>query len=268
MASARSLVAMMSACSASALQLATLRPDVSCARVSAVSMATKPTLNYFSICGRGELARLICAAGELEFEDKAWAPAFEDGGWRQGYQAIGQQYNFPGTMPILEHGDFQLCQTTAIESYLVSIAPKFKDLSPAQKGKDLMFQVFKADINVPTENLLFEKIGPEDLVPIVEKFYPIIEGLLPDEGFVNGLDFPTAADLAVLVMAKGCMPFQAAPTVAGCSLLDTPGKYPKMERVAAAAAAYPPVAAFLAKSEHSTLKADPFGIMPAAYAEA
>ena len=34
---------------------------------------SKPTLNYFSICGRGELARLICAVGEVEFEDKAWA---------------------------------------------------------------------------------------------------------------------------------------------------------------------------------------------------
>ena len=35
--------------------------------------APKPVLNYFSICGRGELCRLICAVGEIEFEDKAWA---------------------------------------------------------------------------------------------------------------------------------------------------------------------------------------------------
>ena len=34
--------------------------------------------------GRGEVARLICAAGEVEFEDKLWDPAFDEtGGWRQ-----------------------------------------------------------------------------------------------------------------------------------------------------------------------------------------
>jgi len=98
------------------------------------------------------------------------------------------------------------------------------------------------------------------LKPICEKWYGIIEGLLPGEGFINGLATPTMADLAVLVIAKGCMPFQAAPTMAGCAPGD---KYPKMERVATAAAAYKPIADFLAKSEHKTLTADPFGIMGA-----
>jgi len=44
------------------------------------------------------------------------------------------------------------------------------------------------------------------------------------------------------------------------------GKYPKMERVAKEVAAFPAVATFLAASEHKTLKADPFGMMPAEYA--
>ena len=34
-----------------------------------------------------------------------------------------------------------------------------------------------------------------------------------------------------------------------------------MDRIATLALAYPPVAQFLAKSEHKTLKANPFGIM-------
>ena len=34
--------------------------------------------------------------------------------------------------------------------------------------------------------LLFKKITPEELTPIAEKWYGILEGLLPDEGFVNG----------------------------------------------------------------------------------
>ena len=42
-------------------------------------------------------------------------------------------------------------------------------------------------------------------------------------------------------------------------------KYPKTAKVVAAALNYPPVAKFLAESEHKTLKADPFGIMPEEY---
>ena len=78
-------------------------------------MMTKPILNYFSICGRGELARLIAAAGEVEIIDKTWAPAFgEDGNWRPGYKAIGEARGFPGTMPILEQGDFAIFQVSRI----------------------------------------------------------------------------------------------------------------------------------------------------------
>jgi len=228
---------------------------------------SKPILNYFSICGRGEVARLVCAAGEVEFEDKAWAPAFDEtGGWRQGYKEIGKAHGFPGVLPVLEHGDFKLFQTTAIESYLASISPKYAGLTPEQKGKDLMFQLIKSDINGSTENVLFKKITGEELVPIMDNWYGILENLLPNDGFVNGLDFPTPADLSVLVVAQGCMPFRAAPQMAGCA--PTADKYPKMFRVAAAAAAYGPVAAFLKGSEHLTLKADPFGIMPAEYKEA
>ena len=71
-------------------------------------MSAKPVLHYFSICGRGEVARLVCAAGEVDFEDKAWAPAFDEtGGWRQGYAAIGNEFGFPGVLPVLEHGDMK-----------------------------------------------------------------------------------------------------------------------------------------------------------------
>ena len=111
----------------------------------------------FSICGRGETARLICAAGGIEFEDKAWAPAFDDtGNWRQGYQAIGNAFGFPGTMPVLEHGDLKLFETTAIESYLALLSPKYAGLTPAQKGKDMMFQCIKVGLNACLIGLLLD----------------------------------------------------------------------------------------------------------------
>jgi hypothetical protein len=194
-----------------------------------MTTTTKPVLNYCSICGRGELARLIAAAGEVEIEDKACPPVFgDDGGWRPGYKAIGEDLGFPGTMPVLSHGDFNVFQAHAVENYLAS-----KDLTPQQRAKDLMFALIMGDINVPTENVLFKKITPEELAPIMDKYYGIVESQLPEAGFVNGLDFPV--------------------------------EYPKMERVAADAIAYPPVAKFLEASEYKTLKADPFKIMPEEY---
>ena len=168
-------------------------------------------------------------------------------------------------MPIMTHGDLKLFQTQAIECYLSSISPKFSSLTPAQKAKDVMFSQIKADINAATESLLFKKIGPEELTPIAEKFYNVLESLIPEEGYINGLDYPTVADLAVLVIAKGCMPFQAALTIAEFKWAE---KYPKIQTLATKTAAYEPVAEFLKTSEHGTLKADPFGIMPAEYKDA
>ena len=43
----------------------------------------------------------------------------------------------------------------------------------------------------------------EELLPKMEKMYGVCEGLCPETGFVNGLDFPTKADLAVLNMLQG-----------------------------------------------------------------
>lgn len=167
-------------------------------------------------------------------------------------------------MPILEHGDLKIFQHNAIERYLCDIAPKYAKLTPEQKAHDMVIMLTKAEINAQTESLLFKKITPEDLAPMMEKTLSLIEGLMPEKGFINGLAFPTPADLAILVINQGCMPFQAAMTMAGCPTWDGK-KYPKMARIAKDAAAYAPVAEFLAKSEHKTLKADPFGIMPAEY---
>ena len=76
-----------------------------------------PTLKYFAICGRGELARLICAAGDLPFVDEPYVPTFdESGNFRTGYQVFGEKHGFPGSFPILEQGeDFALFQSNAIE---------------------------------------------------------------------------------------------------------------------------------------------------------
>jgi hypothetical protein len=62
------------------------------------------------------------------------------------------------------------------------------------------------------------------------------------------------ADLSVLVIAKGCMPFQAASTMANCSILQRKGQYPKIERIMNDCLAYPAVANFVKNSEHKTFE--------------
>lgn len=51
------------------------------------------------------------------------------------------------------------------------------------------------------------KNAPTRMVEHLNKFFPQIEKQLPNDGFVNGLGFPTVADVAVLNMVRGGFPF-------------------------------------------------------------
>ena len=68
----------------------------------------------------------------------------------------------------------------------------------------------------------------------------------PDGGFINGLPYPTGADLAVLVMLRSGFPFGEAIANAG---YDGASAYPKTYALADRAAAFPAVAAYLATSQ-------------------
>jgi len=164
----------------------------------------------------------------------------------------------PGTLPILEHGDLTVYQSLGIETYICNLSPKFKALTPAQKAKDDMFANIKEDIQQVIPPFLFGDMAKKatiqsDLAPKMAKMYGICEGLCPANGFVNGLDFPTKADLAVLNMVKGFMPYgwgirEAFP--------DIQSKCPNMCRIAAAAAAADGVKEYLA-SDDVTLEVNP-----------
>jgi hypothetical protein len=95
----------------------------------------------------------------------------------------------------------------------------------------------------------------EKLPPVYDKYYGAIEGLLPAEGFVHGLQFPTKADLTVLTLTRGFMPYCAGMKVAGG--YDWESKFPKMKRVSEAAAADPGVAAYLVQS--TSMSSNPMG---------
>merc|ERR1712146_395470 len=93
----------------------------------------------------------------------------------------------------------------------------------------------------------------EDVVAICNTWFPAIEAKLPDEGFVHGLEIPTAADLAVLNIANAFLPFGA---VYAAGEYHPAEDYPKFAAHAARVAKHPSVAAYLRTSK--SMECDPF----------
>merc|ERR1719164_343292 len=166
----------------------------------------EPKLSYFPIGARGELCRLIALVGGLSIEEIAPITGEDT-----------KAYGSPSGLPVLEHGDMKMSQSIAIETYLSQIAPKYKKLSPKQRAIDTMFAAIKEDVIQGMAGIIFgdTSVAAEALSKVTDRWFPIIEDRLPEEGFILGLDIPTTADLAILVIAKARMPFTAAYEVAG-----------------------------------------------------
>jgi glutathione S-transferase len=158
-------------------------------------------LVYFPISGRGELSRLIAKAGGIEgFEDSPNLP--------EGVTAA--ECGSSGSLPVLIDGDLKMNESVAIESYLASIAPKYASLTPKQRAKDYQLFSWKESFMPAVAGPLFGGKDKEKIQAACDKFLPILEGILPESGFINGLDYPTPGDMAVFVIAEGYMPFGAA----------------------------------------------------------
>ena len=204
-----------------------------------------PKLFYFPIAARGELTRLVAAAGGLKLDnctDKAEAGDLAE-------------FGSPGSVPVLQHGEFKLSQSLAIENYISSIAPGFSDLTPLQRAKDLQFSAIKDDIMVELAKQLFGDKDPEQIQKALDKWFPVVEGMLPSDGFINGLSFPTMADLAVLLIVEGFMPYGAAYKIIGKP--DYASSYARISALTARVKAVPAIATYLESS--STMKGNPFG---------
>lgn len=219
------------------------------ARHGLMGLTMSPTLYYFPAGGRAELSRTIAAAGRIEL--------FEGGVPGEGFNKL--EYGSPSSIPLLQHGALKMSQSTAIENYLSLLA--FPDLAPHQRGVDAQFCSIKEDVAAGTYKVIFSptmKEDPakakEDLAKNAQKWYPVIEGLCPAEGFINGLAYPTAADVAVMNMCDAVMSFGVSNKLAGVDWAT----YPKMRALATRSAAYLPLAEYLAKS--TTFTANPMGL--------
>lgn len=197
-------------------------------------VAEAPELIYFPFAGRGELARLICAAGGVQLQN---TPAPSD---------FKTSVGLFGSLPILTHGGMTICQSGAIESYLALIAPKFRELTPQQRAYDDFFAATKEDILASMMPLVIgdgakmssgrqsiadvltpQNTAPETVPKVLEKFLTVIEALVPSSGFVQGLAFPTTADLVLLLVTEAEMPFKAAIDLAGG--YDWQSKFPNIK---------------------------------------
>jgi len=181
------------------------------------SSSDVPELLYFPLAGRGELSRLICIVGGVQYKETS-----------PGSDPAEQAGSF-GAWPVLKHGSMAISQSSAIEKYLATIAPKFSDLTPQQRAVDDMYAAVKEDLLQGCAKVVFGDTSkaPTSIPELMDKFLGGLEKMLPETGFVNGLDFPTVADVAVLNVVEARMPFLKAIELAGN--YDWEGKFPKMK---------------------------------------
>merc|ERR1712216_999456 len=101
-----------------------------------------------------------------------------------------------------------------------------------QTAVDAMFACIKEDLLEAYASIMMgtmsdeskKAVAPDEISKIADKWFPVIEGRLPHDGFVNGLAFPTMGDLAILNIAKAFVPFGACAKMSG---YDHVAKWPK-----------------------------------------
>jgi hypothetical protein len=243
---------------------------LSCCQASTVDSSAEATPNsnaesdvpkviYAPLAGRAELIRLIAAAGQLKIEDSQnmanfGTPTLEETGESKN------NFVSPKGMPLLQHGNLKLSQSTAIESYIASVAPRYNSLTAQQRAVDDMYQGIKEELLQNCAKAVFTtaKADPDqakkDVSELLDKWFGIFEEQVPTSGFINGLAFPTAADLALVNITRGFMPFGAAAKISGYDF----EKWSKVKALCARAAADASVATYLSSS--STMAANPMGL--------
>merc|ERR1711879_865490 len=99
-----------------------------------------------------------------------------------------------------------------------------------------------------------EAQAKKDVIALFDKWFAIFEEKLPESGFILGLPFPSPADLALLNITTGFMPFGAAAKLAdGYDF----GKWKKVQALCDCTATDAAVADYYKGSTFT--KANPFG---------
>lgn len=211
-----------------------------------------PVLYYFPFSGRAEVTRLIAAAGGVVLDNQA--PPEDRKELCASCGAVGTG------IPLLVHGELKMCQSQAIQNYISSIAPKFKDLSPQARaidmlwcshGEDMAQDCFKSGVGPLLFAGVKDNFKADELKAALEKWFGVFERLAPEDGFVNKQTYPTGAECVALCYFEAAFPVGAMYKAAGFDK----NAYPKLKALAARAAEAPGLKEYIASS--TSLKADP-----------
>jgi len=218
-----------------------------------------PHLMYVPLAGRAELSRLIAAAGQLKITESSSEMHNMGASEIKETGESKKNYVSPSGMPLLCHDDLKMSQSTAIESYLAEIAPRYSALTAKQRAVDNMYQAIKEEILPNCAKAIFttqktdQAQAKKDVTELFDKWFAIFEERVPEDGFIQGLSFPTPADLALLNITIAFMPFGAAAKMAGYDF----SKWPKVKALCERTAADTYVAEYVKSSTYTT--ANPFG---------
>merc|ERR1711945_38285 len=80
----------------------------------------------------------------------------------------------------------------------------------------------------------------------MDKFLSVLEEKAPERGFTHGLDFPTGADLSILLITSAELPFQKCYQAAG---YEWQSKYPKIKALVERTQSSPEVSEYLSSSK-------------------
>jgi len=228
---------------------------------ASLNVLSKPTLHYFDVNGRGELSKLICAVGgvdidvvEYPFEANGATAAdkLKAGVMETKHTKAAKEMGMEGCgLPILQHGDLKINQSAAVQDYFVSISPNYPAVNPVQKAKDDMFEGALEDCMGVGAGIILSGVDGSMMVKAMEKTMTHLAKYIPEEGFVNGFDSPTKADLVILILTQALIPFGA--TLGG---YDFGEKFAAAKALGERAAAFPAVATWLT-NENCNLKKPP-----------
>jgi len=215
----------------------------------------KPVFYYFPFAGRGELTKLIAAAGGLELEM---------GELPEDRKELCSEHGAPGTgLPLLKHGTMKISQSQAIQNYVASIAPKFRSVPTKARGIDMMWGASFEDMLLEEAKsgvfgVLFggdaSGFKKDELKAAMEKWFGVFEKLSPEAGFVTGGKNPSPADcVAVLLYSETAFPYAKFGPL--CDF--DKDKYPKFKGVAERAAGAKGLKEYIESSE--SIKGSPGG---------
>jgi len=208
---------------------------------------SKPVMHYFDISGRGELAKLIAAVGGLEIEVKEYP--FDVANPDAEYRKAAVELGMPKCgLPIVIHDELKISQSAAVQNYFASIGPNYPKVSPQQQAVDDMFAGVFEDIMGAGAAVLLAGAPPQKCADALDKALPVLSNYIKDDGFINGFEAPTCADLAIFMLVEALVPFGAAigQIEGGYNWAE---KFPKALALSGRVGAHPAVAAWLTNKD-------------------